>query len=88
MKEEPFPDPPILFLLMGASNLARVYSMLSHHFSECPEKNKIEFLDVLGPGRAFCARGGIFNITYSPIQECRTIESGKKNQGRLCLQLR
>jgi len=78
MKEEPFPDPPIVFLLMGASNLARGYSMLTHHLSECFEKNKTEFLNALGPGRGFCARGGIFNITYSPIQDCRIIESGEK----------
>ena len=78
MKEETFPDPPILFLLMGASNLARGYSMLTHHLSECLEKNKTEFLNALGPGRGFCARGGIFNITYSPIQDCQIIESGEK----------
>jgi hypothetical protein len=78
MKEEPFPDPPILFLLMGASNLARGYSMLTHHLSECLKKNKTEFLNALGPGRGFCARGGIFNITYSPIQDCQIIESGEK----------
>ena len=88
MKEELFLDPPIVFLLMGASNLARGYSMLTHHLSECLEKNKIEFLNALGPGRGFYARGGIFNITYSPIQDCRIIESGGKNQKRLCLQLR
>ena len=78
MKEEPFPDPPILFLLMGASNLARGYSMLTQHLSECLEKNKTEFLNALGPGRGFCARGGIFNITYSPIKDCRIIESAEK----------
>ena len=78
MKEEPFPDPPIVFLLMGASNLARGYSMLTHHLSECLKKNKTEFLNALGPGRGFCARGGIFNITYSPIQDCRIIESAEK----------
>ena len=78
MKEELFPDPPIVFLLMGASNLARGYSMLTHHLSECLEKNKTEFLNALGPGRGFCARGGIFNITYSPIQDCQIIESGEK----------
>jgi len=84
MKEEPFPDPPILFLLMGASNLARGYSMLTHHLSECLKKNKTEFLNALGPGRGFCARGGIFNITYSPIQDCRIIESaGKKSKEAL-----
>ena len=78
MKEEPFPDPPILFLLMGASNLARGYSMLTQHLSECLGKNKTEFLNALGPGRGFCARGGIFNITYSPIKDCRIIESAEK----------
>ena len=52
--------------------------MLTHHLSECLEKNKTEFLNALGPGRGFCARGGIFNITYSPIQDCRIIESAKK----------
>ncbi|MDC1152609.1 hypothetical protein OAT06_01265 [Nitrospinaceae bacterium] len=78
MKEEPFTESPIVFLLMGASNLARGYSMLTHHLSECLEKNKTEFLNALGPGRGFCARGGIFNITYSPIQDCRIIESAEK----------
>ncbi len=52
--------------------------MLTHHLSECLKKNKTEFLNALGPGRGFCARGGIFNITYSPIQDCRIIESAKK----------
>ena len=78
MKEEPFPDPPIVFLLMGASNLARGYSMLTHHFSKCLEKNKTEFINALGPGRGFCTRGGIFNITYSPIQDSQVIESAEK----------
>ena len=52
--------------------------MLTHHFSKCLEKNKTEFLNALGPGRGFCARGGIFNITYSPIKDCRIIESAEK----------
>ena len=78
MKEEPFPDSPIVFLLMGASNLARGYSMLTHHLSECLKKNKLEFFNALGPGRGFCARGGIFNITYSPIQDSQVIESAEK----------
>ena len=78
MKQEPFTDPPIVFLLMGASNLARGYSMLTHHLSECLKKNKTEFLNALGPGRGFCARGGVFNITYSPIQDCQVIESAQK----------
>ena len=68
---------------MGASNLARGYSMLTHHLSECLKKNKIEFFNALGPGRGFCARGGIFNITYSPIQDSQVIESAEKKSGRI-----
>ena len=72
------PSPPILFLLMGASNLARGYSMFTRHISSCFGKNKTEFLNALGPGRGFCARGGMFNFTYPPIQDCRILEAAKK----------
>ncbi len=52
--------------------------MLTHHLSECCEKNKIEFLNAMGPGRGLCARGGMFNFTYSPVQDCKIIESAEK----------
>lgn len=76
MQEEPSSQPPFLFLLLGASNLARGYSMLTHHLSKC--LNKTEYLNALGPGRGFFARGGMFNFTYPPIQDCRVIESAEK----------
>ena len=63
---------------MGASNLARGYSLLTRHISSCFGKNKTEFLNALGPGRGFCARGGMFNFTYPPIQDCRILEVAKK----------
>jgi hypothetical protein len=63
---------------MGASNLARGYSMLTRHISSCFEKNKTEFLNALGPGRGFCARGGMFNFTYPPIQDCRILDTAEK----------
>lgn len=63
---------------MGASNLARGYSMLTHHISSCFGKNKTEFLNALGPGRGFCARGGMFNFTYPPIQDCRILAAAEK----------
>ena len=50
--------------------------MLTQHLSECREKT--EFLNALGPGRGFCARGGMFNFTYSPILASRVIESAEK----------
>jgi hypothetical protein len=63
---------------MGASNLARGYSMLTRHISSCFGKNKTEFLNALGPGRGFCARGGMFNFTYPPIQDCRILDVAEK----------
>ena len=76
MQEDP--SDKILFLLMGASNLARGYSMFTRHISSCFGKNKTEFLNALGPGRGFCSRGGMFNFTYPPIQDCRILEVAKK----------
>ena len=38
----------------------------------------MEFLNALGPGRGFCARGGMFNFTYPPIQDCRILEAAEK----------
>ena len=51
MQEETSSDSLVLFLLLGASNLARGYSMLTKHLSQCGEKT--EFLNALGPGRGF-----------------------------------
>lgn len=78
MKEEASSDSLVLFLLMGASNLARGYSMLSHTLSKSLENKNSKFLNALGPGRAVCARGGMFNFTYSPIKDCRVIEKAEK----------
>lgn len=62
-----------LFVLLGASNLARGYSALTRHLSK--NVSAVEFLNAMGPGRGYCARGGLFNFTYSPIGECRIMES-------------
>ncbi len=52
--------------------------MLTRNLSVCVGKNKIEFLNALGPGRGFCARGGMFNFTYPPIQDCRVLEAAER----------
>lgn len=78
MQEEPFSKAKILFLLLGASNLARGYSLLNRHISKCLGDSNTEFLNALGPGRGFCARGGMFNFTYPPIQDCRILEAAEK----------
>jgi hypothetical protein len=64
-----------LFVLLGASNLARGYSALTHHISKNISAG--EFLNALGPGRGYCAHGGLFNFTYSPIGECSVMKSAK-----------
>lgn len=64
-----------LFVLLGASNLARGYSALTRHLSK--HVSNVEFLNALGPGRGYCAQGGMLNFTYSPIGECRIMESAK-----------
>ncbi len=64
-----------LFVLLGASNLARGYSALTRQISK--NISASEFINALGPGRGYCARGGLFNFTYSPIGECRVMESAK-----------
>jgi hypothetical protein len=61
-----------LFVLLGASNLARGYSALKRHISK--NISASEFLNALGPGRGYCTRGGLFNFTYSPIGECSVMK--------------
>ena len=64
-----------LFVLLGASNLARGYSALTRHISKNISAG--EFLNALGPGRGYCVRGGLLNFTYSPIGECGVMKSAK-----------
>lgn len=74
--------PGFLFVLLGASNLARGYSALAAKISQSISPS--EFASAMGPGRGYCARGGMFNFTYSPIGECRVMESAEvyAQQGR------
>ncbi|MEO2043457.1 MAG: hypothetical protein ABGX43_02555 [Nitrospinaceae bacterium] len=67
------PDPAILFVLCGASNLARAYSALTRHLSQ--SISQTQFINALGPGRGYCARGGLFNFSYTPIGECEVMRS-------------
>ncbi len=78
MQEEPSSKDKLLFLFMGASNLARGYSLLTRYLSRCLGVQNIEFLNALGPGRGFCAKGGMFNFIYPPIQDCQVIEAVDK----------
>ncbi|MFQ5450969.1 MAG: hypothetical protein ACE5E9_10090 [Nitrospinaceae bacterium] len=69
--------PPALFILLGASNLARAYDAVVHCLTRCLRPRPVEFLSAMGPGRAYKARGGIFNITYPPIGSCGILAAAK-----------
>ena len=52
---------------MGASNLARGYSALVNCLIHCLRPHPVEVLHAMGPGRGYCAKGGVFNVVYPPI---------------------
>ncbi len=66
-----------LFVLLGASNLARGYSALTRHISQGISQGPAQFINALGPGRGYCTRGGLLNFSYTPIGECRVMESAE-----------
>ena len=68
------PSAPILFILLGASNLSRGYFALSKHLKANLHPRKVEVLIASGPGRAYCASGGLLNVTYPPIQSSEIFE--------------
>jgi hypothetical protein len=79
-------DPEFIFVLLGASNLARAYSALTRHISN--NISKARFINALGPGRGYCARGGLLNFSYTPIGECRVMASAEgfvRQGGRLAV---
>ena len=70
-------DPAFLFVLLGASNLARGYSALTWHISQSISQGPAQFINALGPGRGYCARGGLLNFSYMPIGECRVMKNAE-----------
>ena len=69
---------PYLFVLMGASNLARGYGALAHCLVRCLAPDPVEILHAMGPGRGYCAEGGIFNVTYPAIGSSGILESASE----------
>lgn len=75
---------PVLFVLLGASNLSRAYYGLIKHLERCLHPRPVRFLNALGPGRAYCAEGGLLNIVYPPIGTCGILtEARKSSAGRV-----
>ncbi|MGV7220420.1 MAG: hypothetical protein ACQ9MH_02695 [Nitrospinales bacterium] len=58
---------PVNIILLGASNLSRGYYGLTRCIKKNLHPQPVVFLNAIGPGRAYCARGGVFNASYPPI---------------------
>ena len=67
-------QPPVLFLFLGASNLARSYCGLKSCITRCLSPRSVSFIHALGPGRGYIREGGIFNVVYPPILNCGIFE--------------
>ena len=66
---------PVLFILLGASNLARSFYGLKGCIKRCLFPRSVNFIHAMGPGRGYISRGGIFNVTYTPIINCGVLET-------------
>jgi len=75
-----YSDSATLFVLLGASNLARGYSALTRHISKNIPQS--QFINALGPGRGYCARGGLLNFSYAPIGECAVMKKAEVFAGQ------
>ena len=80
---QPIPDTrPVLFVCIGASNLARGYGYLAARLRQELRTQPVEFLTALGPGRNYCVRGGVFCITYPAICDCGIFEAARERAGQ------
>lgn len=69
-----YPEPPVLLILLGASNLSRGCFAFARHMKACLHPRKVEVLIASGPGRAYCVSGGLLNVIYPPIQSSEIFE--------------
>ena len=60
---------PVVFVLLGASNLARGYTALTRYLHRNLAPQPVQFLAAFGPGRGYAAWGGLLNVSYPPIAE-------------------
>jgi hypothetical protein len=68
---------PASIILLGASNLARGYYSLTRCIKNNLGSRPVSFFNALGPGRAYCAFGGVMNVAYPPIGSSPVFSSAK-----------
>lgn len=75
-------DPsPIVFVLLGASNLARGHLALANCLQRSLYPRPVRFLYALGPGRGYRAWGGFLRMVYPPIRSSRIFSAARENSG-------
>ena len=72
------PESPVLLILLGASNLSRACFALSRHLKTCLRPHPVEVLIASGPGRGYCAPGGLLTINYPPIDSSAIFEAAQR----------
>ena len=71
---------PVLFIFLGASNLARSFYGLKRCIGRCIFPRPASFMHAMGPGRGYVSRGGILNAIYSPILNCGIFEAARNKR--------
>jgi len=71
---------PVLFIFLGASNLARSFHGLKYCIERCIFPRPASFVHAMGPGRGYVSRGGILNAIYSPILNCGILEAARNKK--------
>jgi hypothetical protein len=60
-------DLPVNVILLGASNLSRGYYSLTRCIKKNLYPHPVNFINAIGPGRAYYACGGVLSASYPPI---------------------
>jgi len=79
MPQPPAASPPVLFVFLGASNLARGHGALAACLRKNLHPRRSRFLFALGPGRGYCAWGGLLRLVYPPIRNSRIFAAAREN---------
>lgn len=68
----------VLFILLGASNLARAYSGFARLLEEGVRPRPARFLNAMGPGRGYSRPGGFVSVVYPPIGSCGLFSAARE----------
>jgi hypothetical protein len=80
----PHPEPPVLLILLGASNLSRGSFAFVKHMKACLYPRGLEVLIASGPGRGYCVSGGLLNVNYPPIYSSDIFEVAQNKSESGC----